>query len=230
MKKNLFLSTACMALYAGVLTLSSVPAQAEMMYHHPRSTTQQDQITHQAKTVHYRPVSSEEYRDYKGYHWKIFREYHVFREPCQSYVAPPAGYIVHNCDVYYVDTAAATKTTVTTKETMPPVPYYPVYFDFDKSTIRADQRQNLAEIAAELKKHNLTEVTVAGHTDRAGSSAYNQNLSERRAYTVAQELERYGIKASVIDTQGFGETDTATKTADGVREPDNRRVTIHYKR
>lgn len=230
MKKNLFLSTACMAMYAGVLTLSSLPAQAEMMYHHPRTTTHQNHVTRQAETVHYRPVSSEEYRDYNSHEWRIFREYHVFREPCQSYVAPPAGYIVHNCDVYQVETAAATQTTVKTDRTMPAVPYYPVYFDFNKSDIRADQRRNLENIAAELKKYNLTEVTVAGYTDRSGSFAYNQKLSERRAYTVAQELARYGIKASVIDTQGFGETHTATKTADGVREPDNRRVTIHYKR
>jgi len=219
-----------MALYAGVLTLSSLPVQAEVMYHHPQTTAQYSDVTRQAATVNYRLINSDEYRDYEGYHWKIFREYHVFREPCQSYVAPPAGYIVHNCDVYRVDNAAATQTTVSTKETMPPVAYYPVYFDFDKSDIRPDQRQNLANIAAELKKYNLTEVTVAGHTDRAGSTDYNQALSERRAHAVAQELTRYGIKASVIDMQAFGESHMATKTADGVREADNRRVTIHYKR
>src|SRR5690606_28186196 len=84
---------------------------------------------------------------------------------------PPAGRKPPDC---LPPPSAAMQTTVTTNKTMPAVPYYPVYFDYNKSDIRDDQRRNLANIAAELQKYNLTEVTVAGYTDRAGSSSYNQ--------------------------------------------------------
>jgi OOP family OmpA-OmpF porin len=49
-------------------------------------------------------------------------------------------------------------------------------------------------------------VNVNGHTDRIGSSQYNQKLSERRAETVKAYLISKGTDASKIETYGFGKT------------------------
>jgi opacity protein-like surface antigen len=65
-----------------------------------------------------------------------------------------------------------------------------------------------------------------GHADRSGTPQYNQRLSERRAQAVAAELERRGVARSNMAIQAFGESRPLVPTADGVREPQNRRVEI----
>jgi len=72
----------------------------------------------------------------------------------------------------------------------------------------------------------VTRIAVTGYTDLAGTAQYNQRLSERRAASVRAELVRLGIPADEIATVGRGENDPVVKTADGVREPRNRRVEI----
>ena len=72
----------------------------------------------------------------------------------------------------------------------------------------------------------LAVFTLTGHADRSGPVAYNQRLSERRADAVKARLIREGIPAGQIVTIGRGETQPMVPTADGVREPQNRRVEI----
>jgi OOP family OmpA-OmpF porin len=69
-------------------------------------------------------------------------------------------------------------------------------------------------------------IVVTGHTDLSGSVAYNQRLSERRAEAVRQALVREGLTAGAISTIGRGKTQPLVPTADGVREPQNRRAEI----
>jgi outer membrane protein OmpA-like peptidoglycan-associated protein len=71
-----------------------------------------------------------------------------------------------------------------------------------------------------------TRIEVAGHADRSGSPQYNMGLSRRRADNVAAELVRQGISRNEIAVTAFGETRPLVPTADGVREPQNRRVEI----
>ncbi|MFM7609129.1 MAG: OmpA family protein, partial [Alphaproteobacteria bacterium] len=54
----------------------------------------------------------------------------------------------------------------------------------------------------------------------------NMGLSQRRANAVAAELVRRGVLRNEIVTRGFGEENNLVPTADGVREPQNRRVEI----
>ena len=75
---------------------------------------------------------------------------------------------------------------------------------------------------------NPTRVVIVGHTDTSGSAAYNVRLSERRARTVADALVGQGVNGGIIALEGRGETDLARPTADGVREPLNRRATITF--
>ena len=69
-----------------------------------------------------------------------------------------------------------------------------------------------------------------GHADTSGSAAYNVRLSQRRAATVRDALVSQGVTGGAITTEGRGETDLARPTADGVREPLNRRATININR
>jgi outer membrane protein OmpA-like peptidoglycan-associated protein len=69
---------------------------------------------------------------------------------------------------------------------------------------------------------------VNGYTDSSGSPAYNLKLSQRRADSVAKELVSDGVQRSEIDIHGYGETHPLVPTADGVREPQNRRVEIIF--
>ena len=66
----------------------------------------------------------------------------------------------------------------------------------------------------------------AGHTDTSGPEAYNMALSLRRANAVKDALVRNGVPAQAITVIGRGEQGLLVQTADGVREPQNRRVEI----
>ncbi|EFH11315.1 OmpA family protein, partial [Teichococcus cervicalis] len=87
-------------------------------------------------------------------------------------------------------------------------------------------RQIISEAAQNSGRVQTTRIEVAGHADRAGSPQYNQRLSQRRADAVAAELVRLGVARSAISVQAFGESRPLVPTADGVREPQNRRVEI----
>ncbi|GAB4185210.1 MAG: OmpA family protein [Thalassobaculales bacterium] len=105
---------------------------------------------------------------------------------------------------------------------------YLVFFDFDKSDLTVEARGIINTAANNAKAGRVTRIELTGHTDRAGSNAYNQRLSQRRADAVKAELQRLGIAANQIVTFAKGETSPLVPTADGVREPQNRRVEIVF--
>ena len=101
-----------------------------------------------------------------------------------------------------------------------------VFFDFDRSNITADAQRVITEAAAAAKAGNVSRIQLTGHTDRSGSDQYNMALSLRRGEAVKQALIRQGIPAASIAVIGRGESQPLVPTADGVREPQNRRVEI----
>ncbi|WP_439597026.1 OmpA family protein [Falsiroseomonas sp.] len=103
---------------------------------------------------------------------------------------------------------------------------YLVFFDFDRADLTDRARQIIAEAATNSQRAGTTRIEVSGHADRSGTPQYNQRLSERRAAAVAAELERRGVARSAMAIQAFGESRPLVPTADGVREPQNRRVEI----
>ena len=101
-----------------------------------------------------------------------------------------------------------------------------VYFDWDRSDLTAEASSVVSQAANYAKSGRPTRVLVVGHADTSGSAAYNVGLSNRRARTVADALVAQGVNGGVISLDGKGETALARATADGVREPLNRRATI----
>jgi OOP family OmpA-OmpF porin len=103
---------------------------------------------------------------------------------------------------------------------------FTVFFDWNRSTVGPDAMAVLQQAAAVYRAGGAVRVQVTGHTDTSGSVRYNQKLSERRAKQVADALVGMGVSPQTIVLGGVGENDLAVPTADGVREPRNRRVTI----
>ncbi len=106
---------------------------------------------------------------------------------------------------------------------------YLVFFDWNRANLTDRARQIVGEAAANAQRAAVTTIEVSGHADRSGSAAYNQRLSLQRAQNVAAELVRQGVSQNAITIQAFGESRPLVPTADGVREPQNRRVEIVLK-
>jgi OmpA-OmpF porin, OOP family len=103
---------------------------------------------------------------------------------------------------------------------------YLVFFDWNRADLTDRARQIVAEAANNSRAARSTRVEVAGHADRSGTPQYNQRLSQRRADVVAAELVRNGVSRNDIGVTAYGESRPLVPTADGVREPQNRRVEI----
>jgi OmpA-OmpF porin, OOP family len=111
----------------------------------------------------------------------------------------------------------------------PPVvapPSFMVFFDWDRSNLSAQALNTIKQAAQAYKTKGNARITATGHTDTSGPEAYNMALSLRRANTVKDALVREGVPATAIAVIGRGEAGLLVKTADGVREPQNRRVEI----
>ena len=101
-----------------------------------------------------------------------------------------------------------------------------VFFDWDRSDLSAQAMTTLRQVAATYKERGNARVTATGHADKSGPDDYNMALSLRRANTVKNALVGEGVPASAIFVVGRGEAQPLVQTADGVREPQNRRVEI----
>jgi outer membrane receptor protein involved in Fe transport len=103
---------------------------------------------------------------------------------------------------------------------------FQVFFDFDKSDITEAAAKVIQAAADVVKAGGAAHITVTGHTDTVGSAVYNQGLSERRAAAVKMKLAMDGVPDGEITAIGVGKTGLLVATADGVREPQNRRAVI----
>jgi outer membrane protein OmpA-like peptidoglycan-associated protein len=112
----------------------------------------------------------------------------------------------------------------------PPAPElarsYLVFFDWNSSAVTSEAAGIIGEAAKAAQQLAVTRVELTGHADRSGSTAYNQQLSEKRGAAVKNALVQLGVPAAQITVVGKGEASPLVPTADGVREPQNRRVEI----
>ena len=108
----------------------------------------------------------------------------------------------------------------------PPPKVFIVFFDWDRDVVTPEGQQIIAQAADAYRSGAPVQIQVTGYTDRSGSPGYNQRLSERRANNVAKALAALGVPKQQMVVSGRGENDNRVPTADGVREPQNRRVEI----
>ena len=101
-----------------------------------------------------------------------------------------------------------------------------VFFDWDRSNLSAQALNTIKQAAGAYKTKGSARITATGHTDKSGPENYNMALSLRRANAVKDALVRNGVPAGAIQVVGKGESQPLVPTADGVREPQNRRVEI----
>jgi outer membrane protein OmpA-like peptidoglycan-associated protein len=99
-------------------------------------------------------------------------------------------------------------------------------FDFDKSTLRAENRELLSRVAGVLLASSGYRLYVYGHTDDIGTDEHNQALSERRAQAVADYLVEAGVPGDIVSTRGYGKSSPRVKAATGDARQQNRRVEI----
>ena len=80
-----------------------------------------------------------------------------------------------------------------------------VFFDFDKSELRSDARDQLQTNYRWLGENQSRKLTIEGHCDERGTNEYNLALGERRAKTARDYIVNLGAIASRINTVSYGE-------------------------
>ena len=79
-----------------------------------------------------------------------------------------------------------------------------IYFEYDKSDIRADQQGSLQSDISFLRQHPNISFTIEGHCDERGSTEYNLALGDSRANSVRNALVQAGVAADHIKTISYG--------------------------
>ncbi|MBW2240487.1 MAG: OmpA family protein [Deltaproteobacteria bacterium] len=100
-----------------------------------------------------------------------------------------------------------------------------IYFDYDQSSIRGDQRPTLRANADAAARHSeWRTIVVEGFCDERGSEEYNLALGERRANAVQRYLVDSGVDSTRVDTVSFGESKPAVQGHDESTYRWNRRA------
>jgi outer membrane protein OmpA-like peptidoglycan-associated protein len=109
----------------------------------------------------------------------------------------------------------------------PPKPMsFTLYFLANSTELVPSSQATLAALLAEVAGRQAVEVQITGHTDRVGSVADNDRLSQVRAEAVRDMLVQHGLQASFMRAVGRGEREPLLPTPDEQPEPQNRRVEV----
>ena len=93
----------------------------------------------------------------------------------------------------------------------------PIYFNLDKSFIRADARIELEKVYAYMSQNPNIKVDVRSHTDSRAPDAYNMDLSNRRYRSTVKYLIERGISSDRLTGRGYGETQIQNACTNGVK-------------
>ena len=172
--------------------------------------------------------------------FQLFADFRYLRVPSVDYSASFGPIQIHNGDDYEKETASlglrfylqAEEEPMTVVAPPPPPPppvqaqSFMIFFGFNKCNITPEADNVLGQAAEAAHQMGSASVQIVGHTDTVGSNKYNQKLSECRAHAAKSNLVAKGVPDGAIHTSGKGETELLVQTADGVKEPQNRRATI----
>lgn len=101
-----------------------------------------------------------------------------------------------------------------------------VHFAFDSAQLTAEAKSILRDAVAAINASPSDRITIEGHTDSTGSDAYNSQLSQRRARSVAEYLVSQGVSGSRLNTVGKGESSPIASNDTREGRALNRRVQI----
>lgn len=121
-------------------------------------------------------------------------------------------------DIYYVD--MINESPIITIEDM--------LFEFNKYQIKSSHSNILDRLFEIVKDNKQYNVQIAGHTDDIGNIEYNQDLSEKRAESIFNELVKRGIPQEQMSFIGYGETKPLVENNSEQNKRKNRRVEILF--
>ncbi|WP_397579882.1 OmpA family protein [Sphingorhabdus sp.] len=140
------------------------------------------------------------------------------------------------CEKYHrLMTAPVPEPVVAMPLPPPPLPRSPacdsalaatLFFDWDSIVLPVNADETIAFVTANKAACGWNKFSIIGHTDRSGSDSYNDALSKSRAEAVSARMQAAGLSASALMVSGRGEAEPKVSTADGERNPTNRRVEI----
>ena len=99
-----------------------------------------------------------------------------------------------------------------------------IFFDFDKSTLKAESYPELKRIVKFLAENKNIEIGLAGHTDSVGTGIYNMKLAERRSRSVANYLIKNNIGKRRVEVQYYGKIRPISTNESEEGRSSNRRV------
>jgi outer membrane protein OmpA-like peptidoglycan-associated protein len=102
-----------------------------------------------------------------------------------------------------------------------------VFFDLDKSDLKADQQPKMARFIQQVKENPYVKLEALGHTDDQGTEEYNDRLSKSRAEAVVEYLLSQGVpKDQVAIVKGFGKSAPLVFGTSDEARAKNRRVEV----
>jgi peptidoglycan-associated lipoprotein len=98
----------------------------------------------------------------------------------------------------------------------------PVYFDYDRDSVKASERPKLQAAKDYLSQHPDQRLLIEGYCDWRGTAEYNLSLGDRRANRAKKFLVTLGVPADKIETLSKGSTEAAKNADDATRAKDRR--------
>lgn len=140
--------------------------------------------------------------------------------------------MMHNLVTFAVAAGLAGATLAAPQEQQAAPPsgptIYRIFFDWGKAAVSQDSAATLDDVAALLMQRGSGPVSLVGHSDRSGPAGANRQSALHRAEAVRDYLVRRGVAATLLRVSSRGEDMPLIPTADGVREPQNRRVDVDF--
>lgn len=138
---------------------------------------------------------------------------------------------INKCDEFVARLTAPPPPPAPAAASAPPAldctaPAVSIFFDWNMDTPLPEGMTTINDVVQTAGRCGWQSFAVTGFTDTSGSTRYNDGLSMRRARNVAGQMSQGGIAMEAMTVSGLGETQLKIETADGVREPMNRRVEI----
>ena len=131
-----------------------------------------------------------------------------------------------------VDTARTDVAAIEFSEKQQPMELSPqrelqqIHFLFDSAELTPGAVRKTRLAAEAIAREQPSKIQIKGFSDTMGRAEYNEDLSHRRATSVAELLIAAGVPADIIEIQGMGDSALPEPTGKGVREPLNRCVSI----